>query len=141
MSLSERRAAVTRSVQLAGVKSRSTLWFGLLLVALCLACVPLAFAAGPPSAPGNAVAGKHVFIAFCGKCHTMRAAGSSGTLGPSLDVDRVSYARVITAIEEGVGGIQAEYVLRSLTFADIYDVAKFVVTDRAGPGVTPSSPD
>ncbi len=40
----------------------------------------------------------------------------------------------MTAIEEGVGGIQAEYVLRSVTFNQVYDVAKFVVTMRAAGG-------
>ena len=75
--------------------------------------------------------GKKVFVAFCGKCHTMAAAGSTGTLGPNLDQDAVTFSAVVTAIEEGVGGIQAEYVLRSVTFSQIYDVAKFVVTDRA----------
>ena len=36
--------------------------------------------------------------------------------------------RVVTSIEEGVGGIQAEYVLRNVTFSQVYDVAKYVVT-------------
>lgn len=107
-----------------------------------LACVsglavaaPLAFGSRlmvTTSLPGNAAAGKKVFIAFCGKCHTMQAAGSTGTLGPNLDQDRVSFAEVVSAIEEGVGGIQAEYVLRDVTFTQIYDVANFVVTNRHG---------
>ncbi len=86
--------------------------------------------------PGSAAAGKKVFIAFCGKCHTMAAAGSQGTLGPNLDQDKVTYSAVVSAIEQGVGGIQAEYVLRSVTFNQIYDVAKFVVT--ASSCATPS---
>jgi mono/diheme cytochrome c family protein len=84
--------------------------------------------------PGNMVDGKKVFIQFCGKCHALQAAGSKGTLGPNLDQDAVTYTRVVTAIEEGVGGIQAEYVLRSVTFNEVYDVAKFVVTMRAAGG-------
>jgi mono/diheme cytochrome c family protein len=82
--------------------------------------------------PGNAAAGKKIFVEFCGKCHTMQAAGSNGTLGPNLDQDKVDFTRVVTAIEEGVGGIQAEYVLRSVTFGEVYDVARFVVSDRSG---------
>src|SRR5579863_2169388 len=84
--------------------------------------------------PGNVADGKKVFVAFCGKCHTLKAAGSTGSLGPNLDQDAVTYTRVVTAIEEGVGGIQAEYVLRSVTFNEVYDVAKFVVTMRAAGG-------
>jgi mono/diheme cytochrome c family protein len=84
--------------------------------------------------PGNLAVGKKVFIQFCGKCHALKAAGSQGTLGPNLDQDAVTYARVVTAIEEGVGGIQAEYVLRSVTFNQVYDVAKYVVTVRQAGG-------
>jgi mono/diheme cytochrome c family protein len=84
--------------------------------------------------PGNLAVGKKVFIQFCGKCHALQAAGSKGTLGPNLDQDAVTYARVVTAIEEGVGGIQAEYVLRSVTFNQVYDVAKYVVTVRQAGG-------
>ena len=32
----------------------------------------------------------------------------------------------MSAIENGVGGIQAEYVLRNVTFSQVYDVAKYV---------------
>ena len=63
-----------------------------------------------------------------------KAAGAHGTLGPNLDLDKVSYIRVVTSIEEGVGGIQAEYVLRNVSFSQVYDVAKYVVTYRAAGG-------
>ncbi len=36
--------------------------------------------------------------------------------------------RLVSSIEEGVGGIQAKYVLGNVTFNQVYDVAKFVVT-------------
>jgi mono/diheme cytochrome c family protein len=41
----------------------------------------------PPAAPkGDPAAGKEVFAAQgCGNCHTLSAAGSSGTAGPNLD--------------------------------------------------------
>jgi len=89
--------------------------------------------------PGNAVAGRIIFINFCGKCHTMSAAGTSGTLGPNLDQDKVNFTRVVTAVLEGIGGVQAEYKLmrscsaslgpRCVTFTQLYDVAKFVIVD------------
>jgi hypothetical protein len=47
-----------------------------------------------------------------------------------------SPARVVSSIEEGVGGIQAEYVLRNVTFSEVYDVAKLVVTYRAAGGTS-----
>ena len=82
------------------------------------------------SQPGHAAAGKKLFVAFCGKCHVMQVVNTKGTLGPNLDRDRVSYTSVINAVVQGVGGIQAEYLLRALTFSQLYDVAKFVTTER-----------
>jgi cytochrome c553 len=82
------------------------------------------------SQPGHAANGRKIFIAFCGKCHVMQAVNSKGTIGPNLDRDHVSYTNVVNAIVQGVGGIQAEYLLRALTFSQIYDVAKFVTTAR-----------
>jgi hypothetical protein len=82
------------------------------------------------SHPGSAVNGKKLFVVFCGKCHVMQAANTKGTIGPNLDRDPVSYTNVINSVVQGVGGIQAEYLLRALTFAQIYDVAKFVVAAR-----------
>ena len=80
--------------------------------------------------PGHAAAGKKLFVVFCGKCHVMQVVNTKGTLGPNLDRDRVSYTSVINAVVQGVGGIQAEYLLRALTFSQLYDVAKFVTTQR-----------
>lgn len=88
------------------------------------------------SEPGDVATGKKVYIQFCGKCHTLAAVGAKGTLGPNLDQDKVSYTRVVTAIEEGVGGIQAEYVLRHVSFTEVYDVAKFVVAARQAGGTS-----
>jgi cytochrome c553 len=82
------------------------------------------------SQPGHAAAGKKLFVTFCGKCHVMQVVNTKGTIGPNLDRDQVSYTGVINAVVKGVGGIQAEYLLRALTFSQIYDVAKFVTTQR-----------
>src|SRR5439155_11198817 len=80
--------------------------------------------------PGSAANGKKLFVVFCGKCHVMQVVNTKGTLGPNLDRDKVSYTGVVNAVIQGVGGIQAEYLLRALTFSQIYDVAKFVVLQR-----------
>ena len=53
------------------------------------------------------------------------------TIGPNLDRDPVNYTNVVNAVIQGVGGVQAEYLLRILTFPQIYDVAKYVVTARS----------
>ena len=82
------------------------------------------------SLPGSAAVGKKLFIVFCGKYHVMKAADTKGTLGPNLDRDQVSYTNVVNAVVQGVGGIQAEYLLRVMKFQQLYDVAKFVTTAR-----------
>jgi mono/diheme cytochrome c family protein len=117
--------------------SKLTLGIGAVacVVAVLLA-VPALAAKQKTSDPGDAANGRKVYIQFCGKCHTLKAAGAHGTLGPNLDLDKVSFVRVVSSIEEGVGGIQAEYVLRNVTFNEVYDVAKFVVTYRAAGGTS-----
>jgi cytochrome c553 len=82
------------------------------------------------SQPGHVAAGKKIFVTFCGKCHVMQIVNTKGTIGPNLDRDHVSYTGVVNAVIQGVGGIQAEYLLRALTFSQIYDVAKFVTSQR-----------
>jgi len=78
------------------------------------------------SQPGDAINGKRVYVKFCGKCHTLSDAGARGTLGNNLDHVEVTFSCAVSAIENGVGGIQAEYVLRNVTFSQVYDVAKYV---------------
>ena len=46
----------------------------------------VAAVAGVPVAGGKtATSGKDIFTANCGSCHTLKAAGTSGTTGPNLD--------------------------------------------------------
>ena len=114
------------------MRSRSS-WVLAALATLAALAVAAPLAVGAPkrsTEPGDPVNGKKVYVKFCGKCHTLDDAGAHGTLGPNLDQDKVSYTRVVTSIEEGVGGIQAEYVLRNVKFNQVYDVSKYVVTSR-----------
>ena len=39
----------------------------------------------PAAAEGDPAAGREVFVAQCGACHTFSAAGTSGAAGPNLD--------------------------------------------------------
>jgi mono/diheme cytochrome c family protein len=108
-------------------------WALVLFGALAVIAVAVPVALGAPkqnSTPGDLAIGKKVYVQFCGKCHALAAAGAKGTLGPNLDQDKVTFNRVVTAVEEGVGGIQAEYVLRHVSFDQVYDVAKYVTAVR-----------
>ncbi len=75
--------------------------------------------------------GKAIFnSAGCSGCHTLAAAGSTGTVGPNLDTLKVPEARVITQVENGGGPMPA--FKGNLTPAQIKAVAHFVVTSRTG---------
>jgi cytochrome c oxidase subunit 1 len=75
-------------------------------------------------APANA-AGKAAFAkAGCGGCHTLRAAGATGTVGPNLDQARPSEALVLDRVTHGKG--QMPSFAGQLTAQQIKDVAAFV---------------
>ncbi len=81
----------------------------------------------PAGAQGDAVAGKLVFAsAGCGGCHTLKAAGSSGNVGPNLDMLKPDAARVAHQVEVGGGAMPS--FKTSLSAKQIQDVAAFVAT-------------
>jgi mono/diheme cytochrome c family protein len=74
--------------------------------------------------------GKAVFDnAGCGGCHTLKAAGSSGNVGPNLDQLKPSQSTVQHQVEVG-GGVMPAFKGK-LSDADIAAVSKFVA-DSAG---------
>ncbi len=86
--------------------------------------------AAPAGGQGDAVAGKKVFgDSGCGGCHTLKAAGSSGTVGPNLDTRKPSYDRVVHQVENGGGPMPA--FKGQLSEKQIHDVAAFVATSTA----------
>jgi mono/diheme cytochrome c family protein len=77
------------------------------------------------SGTGDAAAGKEVFAsAGCGGCHTLSAAGSTGSVGPNLDDAAPSYDKVVTQVTNG-GGAMPSFE-DDLTEQQIQDVAAFV---------------
>ena len=81
-------------------------------------------AATPPSS-ANADAGKQVFVtASCGSCHTMKAAGSTGEVGPNLDQLKPSFGRIQHQVEVGGGPMPA--FKGQLSDQQIQDVAAYV---------------
>jgi mono/diheme cytochrome c family protein len=77
------------------------------------------------TASGDATAGKAVFAsAGCGGCHTLKAAGSSGSVGPNLDSLKPSQETVAHQVEHGGGAMPA--FKGQLTDAQIQDVAAYV---------------
>jgi mono/diheme cytochrome c family protein len=78
------------------------------------------------AAQGDPAAGKSVFAsAGCSGCHTMKAAGASGNIGPNLDEVKPSYDKVVHQVEVGGGGMPP--FQGQLTDKQIQDVAAYVV--------------
>jgi cbb3-type cytochrome c oxidase subunit III len=78
-----------------------------------------------PAPPGGAADGKTVFAtAGCTGCHTLKAAGSTGTVGPNLDEAKPSKELVIDRVTNGQGGMPS--FKGQLSEAQIQAVADYV---------------
>jgi cbb3-type cytochrome c oxidase subunit III len=87
----------------------------------------VASSAGVPGQGGggaSATSGKDIFSANCGSCHTLAAAGTSGTTGPNLDQLKPALATVQHQVING-GAIMPAFK-GQLTDAQIKAVAKYV---------------
>jgi mono/diheme cytochrome c family protein len=75
-------------------------------------------------ASGETASGQAVFVANCGSCHTLDAAGTSGQVGPALDEISLSPAE-IEAVVQGGRGIMPAFG-EALSAGEISSVAEFV---------------
>jgi mono/diheme cytochrome c family protein len=75
-------------------------------------------------------AGRTVFVAECGVCHTLSEAGTSGTTGPVLDGTTLSVDGVETQVRNG-GGVMPAFE-GNLTDEEIENVAAYVVEAAGG---------
>ena len=62
--------------------------------------------------------------AQCGVCHTLKAAGSSGDIGPNLDQLMLSMDRIIYSVTNGIGVMPAWEEI--LTTEEIESVAYYI---------------
>ena len=91
----------------------------------------LAQPATPAPAQGDPVAGKEVFAsAGCASCHTLKDAGSSGTVGPNLDDAKPPLELVVDRVTNGKGAMPP--LKDSLSGQQIADVAAYVVQATGG---------
>ena len=78
-----------------------------------------------PGAPGGGTNGKQIFqTAGCANCHTLKDAGSTGTVGPNLDQLKPPESRVVTQVTNG--GAQMPAFKNTLNPQQIEAVAKYV---------------
>jgi cytochrome c6 len=85
----------------------------------------------PPGGEGDAAAGKEIFTAECGSCHTLADAGTSGSIGPNLDESMPSLELAVDRVTNG-SGVMPPFGDR-LSEQQILDVATYVST-AAGAG-------
>jgi uncharacterized cupredoxin-like copper-binding protein len=77
---------------------------------------------------GDPVAGQAVFAASgCASCHTLAAAGATGTAGPNLDAIRPTQALVRAFVQNGStsGGVSMP-AFTNLSQADVNNIAAYV---------------
>lgn len=116
-----------------------------LLAAFAVAALvtPNAFAFGGSAVPGNPVRGKALFVRpglFCGSCHTLKAARSTGRDGANLDQAKPSYARIVEFITKGspqtkrwpAGMPTYGGRIPEITKSQIQDIAAFVYNATHG---------
>jgi mono/diheme cytochrome c family protein len=94
--------------------------------------LPAETSEGPTSTlEGDASNGESVFAsAGCGGCHTMEAAGSSGSVGPNLDDAKPDFDLVVDRVTNGAGAMPA--FEGQLSEQEIADVAAYVVDSTSG---------
>ena len=74
---------------------------------------------------GDPVQGRKLFLSEpCAGCHTLKDAGSTGTVGPNLDQLKPPYAKVVTQVTNG-GAIMPSFKSQ-LTSQQIADIAAYV---------------
>jgi mono/diheme cytochrome c family protein len=73
----------------------------------------LAHRSATPPLVGNSKAGKVVFVSTCSACHTLKAAGAVGNIGPNLDkvAPALTQALLIKAITNGGASIMTKAAL------------------------------
>jgi cytochrome c6 len=84
--------------------------------------------AAPYASGGSSADGKALFVDNCGSCHTLEAAGTSGTVGPPLDGISLAAPDIEAIVREGRGGMPA--LGGRLSDEEITAVAKFVADAR-----------
>lgn len=79
---------------------------------------------------GSFAAGRAVFVESCGQCHTLSEAGTSGSIGPSLDGLSLSTAEIEEQVRNGGGGMPA--FEGDLSDDEIENVSSYVAEAAGG---------
>lgn len=114
-------------------------------VALAIAAVSMVATSASGHGTATAPPGQTLFTSSgCGGCHTFKALGAKGTIGPNLDKVKLTLAQMKTAISKGGSAVMtkaqvAKYKFKMTPFAGRLSAAKiatlaaFVVKERDKP--------
>ena len=109
---------------------RARLLLGLLATVLAAVGLTSCASSEKTAAAGDPVAGKQLFASEgCDGCHTFKAAGSKGTVGPDLDEVSPSPGRVLAQLRKP-GGIMPSFASK-LSEKEKADLAAFVGAGNA----------
>jgi cytochrome c6 len=104
------------------------------VVALALVGQASGAASAAPGGDAQIEAGRALFTGQatppCAICHTLKDAGATGTVGPSLDELRPDEARVAAAVRGGIGAMPS--FAATLTDAQIRALARYVSKASGG---------
>jgi cytochrome c6 len=84
----------------------------------------------PTGGAGDPAAGKEVFTANCGACHTLADAGTTATVGPNLDESQPTVELAVDRVTNGAGVMPP--FEGQLTEQQIQDVAAYVASASGG---------
>jgi cytochrome c6 len=84
----------------------------------------------PAGGEGDPAAGKEVFTANCGSCHTLADAGTTGTVGPNLDDSQPTVELAVDRVTNGQGVMPP--FADTLSEQQIQDVAAYVASASGG---------
>ena len=125
LAMQNRRSAPSGAVNLQRLPSNRSL---LLTQSLLLAAVLVGLPAGAAEDVNKMALGKKLFnttaVPACALCHTLKAAGSEGAVGPVFDDLKPNAERVKKALYDGLGNMPS--FKASLSEAEIEALAYFV---------------
>jgi mono/diheme cytochrome c family protein len=109
------------------------LWTALAIAAL-VAVAAATFSVNSHASPSaaNPKRGKVLFVAMCGSCHTLAAAGTHGKTGGNLAEEDRSMGEVVARIKQGGEGMPS--FATTLRAGQIRDIAAFVAAVTPGRG-------
>lgn len=117
-----------------------------------VAATALVASAAAPTVVGNPAAGKPLFVTSCGVCHTLKAAGTVGILGPSLNTLVLPESAIIAEITNGGASLVGKpiqgksYSTAMISYksqyspAQIQDIAAFEYVSVSGSATTATKP-